>query len=86
MKMTSMKRVNIIVESDLYDRARAVAFMRESISEVVRKAMREWMKRNFDKSAEIILSKTDQGRLQKSWSPKTPAIRSRGEQLEERSR
>ena len=66
MKITSMKRVNIIVESDLYDRARAVAFMkRESISEVVRKAMREWMKRNFDKSAEIILSKTDQGRLPK---------------------
>jgi predicted RNase H-like HicB family nuclease/Arc/MetJ-type ribon-helix-helix transcriptional regulator len=66
MNAKRMKRVNIIVESDLYDRARAVAFIkRESISEVVRKALRDWMEKNFDRRAEIVLSKTDQRRLQK---------------------
>jgi len=74
-----MKRVNIILESDLHDRARAVAFIRrESISEVVRKAMREWMERNFEKRAEIILSKTDQGRLQKVMESKNAGYSGKG--------
>jgi predicted RNase H-like HicB family nuclease len=79
MNTTSLKRVNIIIDSDLYDRARAVAFMRrESISGVVRTAMREWMERNFDKRAEIILSKTDQGRLRKVMESKNSGYPVRG--------
>lgn len=61
-----MKRVNIIIDSDLYDKARAMAFLRRaSISEIVRKALREWMERNLDKKAEILLQETDEKRLLK---------------------
>ena len=40
--------------------------------------MREWMKRNFDKSAEIILSKTDQGRLPKVMESKNAGYSIKG--------
>jgi len=59
-----MKRVNIIMDSDLYDKARAMAFLRRaSISEIVRKALREWMERNLDKKAEILLQETEEKKL-----------------------
>jgi len=61
-----MKRVNIVIDSDLYDKARAVAFIkRESISGIIRKALREWMARNLDKKAQILLSEDDEERLLK---------------------
>lgn len=61
-----MKRINIIIESDLYDKARAIAFIkRESISEIIRKALREWMAKNLGKKAEILLSEHDEERLLK---------------------
>jgi Arc/MetJ-type ribon-helix-helix transcriptional regulator len=64
MEKTKMKRVNIIIDSDLYDKARAMAFLRRaSISEIVRKALREWMERNLDRKAEILLSETEEKRL-----------------------
>jgi len=59
-----MKRVNLIIDSDLYDKARAMAFLRRaSISEIVRKALREWMERNLDKKAEILLQETEEKKL-----------------------
>jgi len=61
-----MKRVNLIIDSDLYDKARAMAFLRRaSISEIVRKALREWMERNLDKKAEILLQETEEKKLLK---------------------
>jgi Arc/MetJ-type ribon-helix-helix transcriptional regulator len=64
MEKTKMKRVNVIIDSDLYDQARAMAFLRRaSISEIIRKALREWMEKNLDKKAEILLSETDEKRL-----------------------
>ena len=52
------------MDSDLYDKARAIAFLRRaSISEIIRKALREWMEKNLDKKAEILLSETDERRL-----------------------
>ena len=61
-----MKRVNLIIDSDLYDKARAIAFLRRaSISEIVRKALREWMERNLDKKAEILLQETEEKKLLK---------------------
>lgn len=64
MERPKMKRVNIIIDSDLYDKARAIAFLRRaSISEIIRKALREWMEKNLDKKAEILLSETDERRL-----------------------
>jgi len=66
MEKTKMKRVNIIMDSDLYDKARAMAFLRRaSISEIVRKALREWMERNLDKKAEILLQETEEKKLLK---------------------
>jgi len=59
-----MKRVNLIIDSDLYDKARAMAFLRRaSISEIVRRALREWMERNLDKKAEILLQETEEKKL-----------------------
>jgi len=64
MEKIKMKRVNIIMDSDLYDKARAMAFLRRaSISEIVRRALREWMEKNLDKKAEILLQETAEKRL-----------------------
>lgn len=66
MEKTKMKRVNIIIDSDLYDKARAMAFLRRaSISEIIRKALREWMEKNLDKKAEILLSEKEEKKLLK---------------------
>jgi Arc/MetJ-type ribon-helix-helix transcriptional regulator len=66
MEKAKMKRVNLIIDSDLYDKARAMAFLRRaSISEIVRKALREWLERNLDKKAEILLQETDEANLLK---------------------
>lgn len=66
MEKSKMKRVNIIIDSDLYDKARAIAFLRRaSISEIIRKALREWIVKNLDKKAEILLSETDERSLLK---------------------
>jgi len=64
MEKRKMKRVNIIIDSDLYDKARAMAFLRRaSISEIFRKALREWMERNLDKKTEILLQETEEKEL-----------------------
>ena len=64
MEKTKMKRVNLIIDSDLYDKARAMAFLRRaSISEIVRRALREWIERNLDKKAEILLQETEEKKL-----------------------
>jgi len=61
-----MKRVNIILEADLYDRARILAFVRrKSISKIVRDALREWLARNADAQTEILLAEKDERRLLK---------------------
>ena len=61
-----MKRVNVFIDSDLYDQARTMAFLRRaSISEIIRKALREWMEKNLDKKAEILLSEIEEKKLLK---------------------
>lgn len=66
MEKTKMKRVNVIIDSDLYDQTRTMAFLRRaSISEIIRKALREWMERNLDRKAEILLSETEEKKLLK---------------------
>ena len=61
-----MKRVNIIIEDDLYEKARAVAFVRrQSISEVIRKALRQWMTKNIDKKSELVISEKEEKRILK---------------------
>lgn len=61
-----MKRVNLILEADLYDRARVLAFVRrKSLSEVVRGALRDWLARNADEKTDLLLSEKDEHRLLK---------------------
>jgi metal-responsive CopG/Arc/MetJ family transcriptional regulator len=59
-----MKRVNVILETDLYDKARVVAFVKKkSLSEIVRNALREWLTVHIDSETELILFEKDERRL-----------------------
>ncbi len=65
-KKKPMKRVNVILETDLYDRARVIGFIRKkSLSEIVRDALREWLRTNVDERAELVLSEKEERRLLK---------------------
>lgn len=60
----AMKRVNVILETDLYDKARVVGFIRKkSLSEIVRDALREWLSTNVDERTELVLSENDEREL-----------------------
>lgn len=59
-----MKRVNVVLETDLYDKARVVAFVRKkSLSGIVRDALREWLSANMDVKAELVLLEKDARRI-----------------------
>jgi len=61
-----MKRVNVILETDLYDRARIIGFIRnKSLSEIVRDALRDWLRTHVDEKAELVLSEKDERELLK---------------------
>jgi Arc/MetJ-type ribon-helix-helix transcriptional regulator len=61
-----MKRVNVILEAELYDKARVIGFIRKkSLSEIVRAALRDWLDVNIDERAEIVLSEKDERELLK---------------------
>jgi len=62
----AMKRVNVILETDLYDKARVIGFIRKkSLSEIVRDALRDWLSVNVDERTDLILSEKDERRLLK---------------------
>jgi len=64
MEKKPMKRVNVILEADLYDKARVVAFVKKkSLSGIVRDALREWLSANTDEKAELVLSEKDERRI-----------------------
>jgi hypothetical protein len=66
MEQKKMKRVNIILEADLYNKARIVAFVkRKSLSAVVRGALSEWLTRNVDAGTELLITEKDEKRLLK---------------------
>lgn len=59
-----MKRVNVILEADLYDKARVVAFVKKkSLSEIVRNALSEWLTLHIDSATELVLAEKDERRL-----------------------
>ena len=63
-KKKAMKRVNVILETDLYDKARIIGFIRKkSLSEIVRDALRDWLSANIDERTELVLSEKDERRL-----------------------
>jgi hypothetical protein len=64
MERKRMKRVNVILETDLYDKARVVAFVKKkSLSEIVRNALSEWLTVHIDSETELVLSEKDERRL-----------------------
>ena len=64
MERKLMKRVNVILEADLYEKARVVAFIKhKSLSEIVRKALGDWLSVNVDAETELVLSEKDERRL-----------------------
>jgi Arc/MetJ-type ribon-helix-helix transcriptional regulator len=66
MEKKAMKRVNVILETELYDKARVVGFIRKkSLSEIVRDALREWLRSNVDGRAELVLTVKDERELLK---------------------
>jgi len=59
-----MKRLNITIDEDLYKKIKAVAFFRdESISEIIRKSLREWIEKRMGKREALILSAKDENEL-----------------------
>lgn len=61
-----MKRVNVILEAELYDKARVLGFIRrKSLSEIVREALRDWLKANIDEKAALVLSEKEERELLK---------------------
>jgi hypothetical protein len=66
MERKKMKRVNIILEADLYDKARIVAFVkRKSLSAIVRGALSEWLTKNVDAEIELLIAEKDEKHLLK---------------------
>jgi len=64
MEKKAMKRVNVILEAELYDKARVVGFIKKkSLSEIVRDALREWLRSNVDERAELVLKEKDEREL-----------------------
>jgi hypothetical protein len=56
-----MRRINIIINEDLYRKAKAVAFLRnESLSEIIRSSLGEWIQKRMGKREELILSAKDE--------------------------
>jgi hypothetical protein len=66
MERIKMKRVNVILAADLYNKARIVAFVkRKSLSSIVRGALSEWLTRNVDAGTELLIAEKDEKRLLK---------------------
>lgn len=64
MEKKAMKRVNVILEAELYDKARVVGFIRKkSLSEIVREALRDWLNMNIDERVDLVLSEKDEREL-----------------------
>lgn len=52
-----MKRLNITIDEDLYKKIKALAFFRnESISEIIRKSLKEWIDKKIGRKEDLFLS------------------------------
>jgi hypothetical protein len=59
-----MKRLNITMDNELYEKARTIAFLRRlSISEIIRTSLHDWMKRNISRKDKILMSEEYEDRL-----------------------
>lgn len=56
-----MKRLNIMIDEELYRKVKAMSFFRnESISEIIRKSLQAWIEKKMSKKEELILSAEDE--------------------------
>jgi hypothetical protein len=56
-----MRRLNITIDEDLYKKIKALSFFREeSISDIIRKSLHEWIEKRIDRREELILSAKDE--------------------------
>lgn len=52
-----MRRLNITIDDELYKKVKALSFFRnESISQIIRKSLRDWIDKRIGKREELILS------------------------------
>jgi Arc/MetJ-type ribon-helix-helix transcriptional regulator len=64
MRDIHMRRINIMIDEDLYEKVRALSFFRnESISEIIRKSLRDWIDKHMGKKEKLILSAKDEKEL-----------------------
>ena len=64
MRDIHMRRINIMLDEDLYEKVRALSFFRnESISEIIRKSLRDWIDKRMGKKEELLLSAKDEKEL-----------------------
>jgi hypothetical protein len=53
-----------MIDEDLYEKVRALSFFRnESISEIIRKSLRDWIDKRLGKKEELLLSARDEKEL-----------------------
>lgn len=58
---TVMKRLNITINEELYKKVKALSFFRnESISEIIRKSLRDWIEKRIGRKEELFLSAKDE--------------------------
>ena len=56
-----MKRLNITIDEELYKKVKALSFFRdESISDIIRKSLQDWIDKYLTKKEELILSAEDE--------------------------
>ena len=56
-----MKRLNITIDEELYKKVKALSFFRsESISEIIRKSLRDWIAKHIGKKEDLFLSAKDE--------------------------
>lgn len=56
-----MKRLNITIDEELYKKVKALAFFRnESISEIIRKSLKDWINKRIGKKEDLFLRAKDE--------------------------
>ena len=59
-----MKRLNITIDNDLYEKARAMAFVkRVSISQMIRNSLSDFLNKHSNRNTDLLLTEKDEEKL-----------------------
>jgi len=59
-----MKRLNITIDNDLYEKARAMAFVkRVSISQMIRNSLSDFLNKHSNRNIDLLLTEKDEEKL-----------------------